>query len=99
MSLRHVSSNATRVGNGDDVLLVICDPTGRNTDDFLARNISKWKMPGNRDEITIRALVVRLRLSILLIIQGDPHQFISFQIAVALKLSTSDPMLVKPKCV
>ena len=32
-------------------------------------------------------------------VQGDPNQIFSFQIAVALKLSTSDPILVNLKCV
>ena len=33
------------------------------------------------------------------IIQGDPNQNFPFQMAITLKLSSSDPMLVKPKCV
>ena len=33
------------------------------------------------------------------VIQGDPNQNFPFQIAIPLKLSSSDPMLVKPKCV
>ena len=32
-------------------------------------------------------------------LQGDPNQSFPFQMAVTLKLSSSDPMLVKPKCV
>ena len=32
-------------------------------------------------------------------IQGDPNQNLLFQFALSLKLSISDPMLVKPKCV
>ena len=32
-------------------------------------------------------------------IQGDPNQSFPFQMAVTLKLSSPDPMLVKPKCV
>ena len=32
-------------------------------------------------------------------LQGDPNQNFPFQMAITLKLSYSDPMLVKPKCV
>ena len=32
-------------------------------------------------------------------IQGDPNQNVCFQMTITLKLSISDPMLVKPKCV
>ena len=32
-------------------------------------------------------------------VQGDPNRNFLFQMAVPLKLSISDPMLVKPKCV
>ena len=32
-------------------------------------------------------------------VQGDPNQNLLFQFALSLKLSISDPMLVKPKCV
>ena len=32
-------------------------------------------------------------------VQGDPNQNLPFQMAITLKLSSSDPMLVKPKCV
>ena len=32
-------------------------------------------------------------------LQGDPNQNFRFQMAITLKLNTSDPMLVKPKCV
>ena len=31
-------------------------------------------------------------------LQGDPNQNFPFQMAITLKLSYSDPMLVKPKC-
>ena len=34
-----------------------------------------------------------------IVLQGDPNQSFPFQTAVTLKLSSSDPMLVKPKCV
>ena len=32
-------------------------------------------------------------------VQGDANQHFSFQMAVPLKQGTSDPVLVKPKCV
>ena len=32
-------------------------------------------------------------------VQGDPNQNFPFQMAITLKLSSSDPMLVKQKCV
>ena len=35
----------------------------------------------------------------LLMLQGDPNQSFPFQMAVTQKLSSSDSMLVKPKCV
>ena len=34
-----------------------------------------------------------------ILLQGDPNQNLLFQFALSLKLSISDPMLIKPKCV
>ena len=42
---------------------------------------------------TLNAIGLSLEL------HGDPNQNFPFQMAVTLKLSSSDPMLVKPKCV
>ena len=32
-------------------------------------------------------------------LQGDPNQNLRFLLAITLKISVSDPMLLKPKCV
>ena len=52
-------------------------------------------------EICARKIRVFLRQmgSFLQLLQGDQDHFYAFQMAIALKWCTSDPKLVKPKCV
>ena len=53
----------------------------------------------NWEELLFSVKKKRWKTKIDSLVQGDPNQDFRFQMAVTLKLSPSDAMLVKPKCV
>ena len=76
-------------GLQEELLCALCKQTSRIMTQSSKHGVQVKKQPRH----------TRVSFFLLFLLQGDPNQNCPFLRAIALKLSTSDPMLVKPKLV